>query len=94
MVNTALAQAVFYGSECYSIIGPSQSVTFGDSAVLWASFYHLMFRKDQTGMKRRELLTHLQAIVDLFQVSINYYSASKKAALGYSLKRLQVSRPI
>lgn len=46
MVNEELAKAIIPDSGCYSIIGPSESVKFSDAAILWASFYHLIFNYD------------------------------------------------
>lgn len=39
-----LAAAVMKGSGCYSVIAPKADISFGDAAIMWASFYHLMFR--------------------------------------------------
>jgi hypothetical protein len=42
-----LASAVMRGSGCYSVIAPKAEISFGDAAIMWASFYHLMFRDPQ-----------------------------------------------
>jgi hypothetical protein len=38
MATRPLAEALLDSSGCYSVIGPSTDVAFGDAALLWASF--------------------------------------------------------
>src|SRR5438105_1555508 len=44
MAKKPLAVQLLSRSECYSVMGPSKNVAFADAALLWSSFYHLMFR--------------------------------------------------
>jgi hypothetical protein len=83
MVNNDLAKAIMPVSNCYSIIGPSVKVAFSDSAILWASFYHLMFRHDSSVMKRETLMTYCRRLADLYSVPLNYFSASRSDKKGY-----------
>jgi len=70
-------ELLLHGSGCYSMIGPSEEVYFSDAALLWSSFYHLVFRTNDEVMKRRWVLKHLQSTSTLFGVRMNYFSASK-----------------
>ncbi len=70
-------ELLLHGSGCYSVIGPSEKVYFSDAALLWSSFYHLVFRTNDEIMKRKWVLTHLQSTATLFGVRMNYFSASK-----------------
>jgi hypothetical protein len=56
----ARASAIIPSSKCYSIIGPIKKVSFGDAAIIWASFYHLMFSVDEKKMKRSRILPILK----------------------------------
>ena len=54
-VNDRLARAVMPTSGCLSIIGHPKEVHFAEAATMWASFYHLAFRANRRGMKRRDI---------------------------------------
>jgi len=83
VVNEDLARAIIPSSGCYSIIGPIKDVFFGDAAIVWASFYHLMFGLDDRKMKRSQILPTLRKLVRTFEVSLDYYSTSEQSATGY-----------
>lgn len=88
LANPELAQAVLPGSECYSIIGPSQAVRFSDAAILWASFYHLVFQHDPETMKRDSLLKYCRNIATLFNVPLSYYSKNRQSKNGIKLTEI------
>ena len=77
MTTTKLADELLLGSGCYSVIGPVESVYFSDAALLWSSFYHLVFRTNDAVMRRNTVLTHLRSTATLFSVRMNYFSANK-----------------
>jgi len=83
VVNDRLAKAIIPSSGCYSIIGPVEDVVFGDAAIVWASFYHLMFSLDDRKMKGDQILPTLRKLVRAFEVSLDYYSASRRSPAGY-----------
>jgi len=89
MVNSELAEAIIPGSGCYSVVGPSQDVAFSDAAILWASFYHLMFTHDSCAMRRSELLKHCRHVATLFGVPLSYYSSSRSAESGFKFERIE-----
>lgn len=82
-VNDDLARAVIPSSECFSIIGPAEAVSFSDAAIIWASFYHLVFKADRKRMTRKHMLPALQKVADTFEVSLNYFSRSRRFSRGY-----------
>ena len=65
VVNEAFAKACNPDDECYSIIGPRDSIRFSDAAVMWASFYHLMLRDDDA-MKAEKIRHTLNQLETLF----------------------------
>jgi hypothetical protein len=46
-----VAGLIFKKGGCRSVSGPVNKINFDDSAVLWTSFYHLMFKANSSGMK-------------------------------------------
>mgnify|MGYP002619507055 CR=1 FL=1 len=49
--NRHLAEKVMPISNCYSIIGPANNIQFNDAAIIWAAFYHLIFKANERAMK-------------------------------------------
>jgi hypothetical protein len=91
-VNSKFAKLLIPSSKCYSIIGPYEVIDFDVAAVMWASYYHLAFRNDQSSMKRRQILRRLRRLASLFHVNLNYYSRSgggmmRKRLIGKSRQR-------
>lgn len=76
-VNKNLARAIIPSSKCNSIIGFVKDVGFGDAAIIWASFYHLVFREDSDKMKRKDIAMTLQKVANAFGISLNYFSTSE-----------------
>ncbi|MBB5034250.1 hypothetical protein [Prosthecobacter vanneervenii] len=85
MTNTALADAIMPGSGCYSLIGPRKDVYFADAALLWASFYHLMFKRNEAAMKRADIIDTVHSVASTFDVPLRYYSASNDVK-GYKTR--------
>jgi hypothetical protein len=76
-VNDQLANLLIPRSKCYSIIGPFEPIRFDDAAIIWASYYYLAFKNDQTIMDRKLIVRTLSSLTKLYQININYYSISK-----------------
>lgn len=75
VVNENLATAVMQGSGCYSIIGPKEDISFGDAALMWASFYHLMFRdRSKTKMTSKRIASALRRIQQTFRKEFVYFT--------------------
>lgn len=83
--NRALAQELLPESGCYSMVGPRDRISFGDAALVWASFYHLMFRADANAIKRDPLLCQLRKVAALFEVAMNFFSASRSKGIRADL---------
>jgi len=79
MVNNELARSILPGSGCYSIAGPSQQIAFSDAAILWSSFYHLMFSIAYDAMKGNEIKDVFSKIANLYQVNLRYYRYDKES---------------
>ena len=78
VVNEDLASRIIPSSGCVSIIGPDKDIYFNDAAIVWASFYHLMFKEDQGKMGRGDITTTLQKVATTFRISLNYFSISEE----------------
>lgn len=78
-------ELILHHSGCHSGIGPSEKVHFADAALLWSSFYHLVFRTNDEVMKRKWVLKHLQSTATLFGVRLNYFSTSKRRVYAQPL---------
>ena len=77
-VNSRFAKLLIPSSKCYSIIGPYEAIDFDVAAVMWASYYYLAFRNDQTSMNRRRILRRLKRLTSLFRVNLNYYFPNRR----------------
>lgn len=84
-VNSKMAKAVIPNTNCYSIIGPEKDIAFRDAAIMWASFYHLMFNHDSEIMLRKTLLKNLNKVVNTFNQPIQYFSKSKRTGIKSTL---------
>jgi hypothetical protein len=89
-VNMSLAQAVIPLSQCYSVIGPINAIEFKDAAIIWASFYHLMYKTNNANMLRDGLIENLQKIVNTFEEPLNYFSISKSK--GITKKKIGIQK--
>lgn len=83
MANLQLAKQLLPGSGCYSLIGPERDVNFDDAAAFWVSFYHLMFRANESGMGRGDLEGCITKLAAIYGQPINYFTASRSAKEGF-----------
>lgn len=82
-VNDDLAKALMPITKCFSIIGFSKSIGFDEAAIIWASFYHLMFKADNRSMSRKNILQTIRNIARTFEIPLVYYSRSATSETGY-----------
>lgn len=87
--NARFADSVMPGSDCYSILGPDQDILFSDAAVLWASFYHVMFRADSTAMKYAAILAKAQEVANMYRVRLTLIDHTKTSAKPYRLRKIK-----
>jgi hypothetical protein len=78
-----LAAALLKGTGCYSVIGPSDAISFDEAALYWASLYHFMFRNDAKVIKREDLRRHMKRLSTVFRLGMKFYAASSKSKSGY-----------
>jgi hypothetical protein len=69
----ALADPLFAGSTCYSVIGPRGDISFPDAAIAWASFYSAMSKVNDDVMKRADIEKQLGRICKVFGVRFNAF---------------------
>lgn len=86
-VNVGLAEHLFPMSGCNSLIGPSKKVKMKEIAIFWASFYHLMFKVNYRAMKKKDLISNLDALAKLYMIPIKYFKTSTRAPF-FSEQRL------
>jgi len=90
--NDNLAKVVIPSTKCFSIIGFSRSIDFDEAAIMWASFYYLMFKamseEGSWKMERAEILRTLRNISRTFGVPVNYFSKSRGSPKGYRLEKI------
>ncbi len=91
-VNSRIAVAIIPKSQCYSIIGPEKNIEFRDATIIWASFYHLMFKENATVMLREKLIENIQKVVNTFQQPMMYYSRSKSKIVKKKAIRAQATK--
>jgi hypothetical protein len=89
MVRKELADEIMPDSGCYSLVGPTEDIRFTDSAVVWSSMYHLLFRENPEHMKRKPLQDILQKVCALFSVKFAFFTNDSKAQRGYTEVRIQ-----
>tara|TARA_R110000868_G_scaffold144361_1_gene363343 strand:- start:4069 stop:4671 length:603 start_codon:yes stop_codon:yes gene_type:complete len=90
VVNKNLAKEIFPFVKCYSLIGFDKEVYFSDAAITWASFYHIMLKKDR--MTYDDISPLLKKLSELYQIPINYFQASKTAKSKFKLKRFKLNK--
>jgi len=89
MANKSLAKKILPNAKCFSIVGPKREIRFNDAAILWASFYHLMFKHNLRVMKHAKVEENVQNVASMFNVSMNYYHRKKNTKLGFTSKLIK-----
>jgi len=80
VVNHNLAKVVIPVADCYSIIGPRDSVRFDDAVLMWAAFYHLMFRDPGVdAMKGGKIRWALRRTLHAFGIEFDYFRRISKS---------------
>ena len=77
MATAALAREILPGTGCYSLIGPKRKINFDDAAAFWVSFYHLIFKMNETSMRRTHLRRLIRDLTNIYEEPINYFAAAK-----------------
>lgn len=54
-----LARAIFNNGGCISVLGPRTTINMDASAVIWPSFYQLMFNREVTGMHTKAIVADM-----------------------------------
>ena len=88
VANRLFASSVMTGSGCYSILGPAQNILFSDAAILWASFYHVMFRVDSTAMKDAAIKEKAQEVADMYCVPLTLVNHNARASEEYRIEKI------
>jgi hypothetical protein len=88
VVNDNFAASIIPSSGCNSIVGPEVKIDFNDAAIIWACFYHLVFKQDSERMDRESIRSALHTAADTFEVPLNYFSKDEDSPKGYKRERI------
>lgn len=83
VVNETLADNIFQLTGCNSIIGHNKTINRDDAAIFWASFYHLIFKKNRKRMVLDEIKNTIKQLISVHNIPITYYSSSRRSKKGY-----------
>ena len=86
--NRHFADSLMPDSGCYSVLGPDQDILFGDAAVLWASFYHVMFSADSTAMKYAVIKAKAQEVANMYRLRLTLIDHHTSSSEPYRLKKI------
>lgn len=86
--NRALADSIMPRSGCYSILRPNQDIFFSDAAVLWSSFYHVMFNADSDAMKYKTIKAKAQEASDMYRVKLTLIGHDQDNSKGFTIKSI------
>lgn len=75
--NKSLAREIFADSGCISLCGPMGDILFGDAALMWALFYHMMFKLNPSSMKGSDIGEVLERVSAVFGVAVKYFRSSE-----------------
>jgi hypothetical protein len=92
VVNKDFASAVIPSSECQSIVGPGKDIHFGDAAMMWAAFYHLVFKTNADAMNLQAIRSALEKTRTAFGIPFKYFAKSKSSPSGYKEHSIEVRR--
>jgi hypothetical protein len=77
-VNADLAESLMRRAGCFSIVGPAADIGFDEAAVMWAAFYHLMFKENPKAMKASTIESALARLITTFEVPMTYVQRTGK----------------
>jgi len=83
LTTDSFANLVFKNTDCYSIMGAPEDINMNDSAIFWASFYHLLFNREKNYIKHEEIKTILYKLRQPFEIPIRYYRKSYSVKQGW-----------
>lgn len=69
-------------TQFLSITGPLNDINFNNALIFWASFYHLMFKKDQSFMDNSDMRNTINELATIFGVEMSTI-IRKKNGKGY-----------
>lgn len=85
-----LAFPLVKNAKCHSVVGPQRDILFSDSAVVWAAFYTLMFKIDDSSMRTIDIVETLKPLCRLFRVQFGVYF-HEKSSESYSFLKVDAS---
>jgi hypothetical protein len=84
--SMSLASSLMTSTTCYSVMAPTNNILVHDAAFFWASFYHLMFKKNDRSMKREVIQQVGAAAAKLFSVRIKLFARDHREIEAYTLR--------
>jgi hypothetical protein len=84
--SMSLASSLMSSTTCYSVMAPTNDIKAHDAAFFWATFYHLMFKRNDRSMKREVIREVGAAAAKLFQVRIKLFARDNGKIAPYTLR--------
>jgi hypothetical protein len=86
----ALAEYFIPRHHCYSVMGSPDSIDYDKAAILWSSYYYLMYKDDKERMWQKNIIPTLQNITRTFGESLTYFSIinEKNSVSKFSLREV------
>jgi hypothetical protein len=78
VVNQQLAAVILPGSGCHSLVGPKKDINMDDALMMWATFYHLVFRDGGDKLLGGKIRWALRRMRDTYGIGFEYYRKSDK----------------
>ncbi len=87
--NEHFASCVMPCSGCFSILGPKEDILFSDAAILWASFYHVMFKSDSVAMRHAVISAKAQEVADLYRIPMVLVNHATSSLKPYTIRTIK-----
>jgi len=84
IATPALAEALLCDTGCYSVVGPSADIEFGEAAVFWAALYYVLFRDEAKSVSRKALGSAIAKVSGALDARVEYFACSVSAAEGFT----------
>ena len=79
VVNERLAKAILPNSGCISLVGLKKKINMDDALLMWATFYHLVFRDGGDKLLGGKIRWALRRMRDTYGISFEYYRRTDNA---------------
>lgn len=79
VARLTLAERFIPKHHTLSVIGTPDDIAYDRAAIVWSTFYYLMYENNKVSMPQRDLLPVLEEVSRVFKITLNYFSIIKDA---------------